>query len=59
MGGLEATMFLALAGLSQLKWYIMEFISVLALVVSLMKVTLMWLNYMDCKKSQKNTDCDK
>jgi len=35
------------------------YFSVLALVISLVKVTLMWLNYQDCKKSQKNTDCDK
>jgi hypothetical protein len=39
----------------------MEFISALALVVSVIKVIIMWLNYRDCKKSrnalsQKNTD---
>jgi len=37
--------------------YMMEFISALALIVSVVKVTLMWLNYRDCKK-QKNTDKD-
>jgi len=36
----------------------MEFISALALIVSVVKVTLMWLNYRDCKKAQKNTDKD-
>ncbi len=34
----------------------MEFISALALIVSVMKVTLMWLNYIDCKKAKKDTD---
>ena len=39
----------------------MEFISALALVVSVVKIIFMWLNYRDCKKSkdalsQKNTD---
>ena len=33
-------------------------VSVLALVVSVVKTALMWLNYKDCKK-QKNTDNDK
>jgi len=42
----------------------MEFISALALVVSVAKVIFMWLNYRDCKqirdnRSQKNTDNDK
>ena len=37
----------------------MEVISALGLIISLMKVTLMWLNYMDCKKKPKNTDNDK
>jgi len=39
----------------------MEFISVFALVISLVKAAFMWLNYRDCKRSrntedQKNTD---
>jgi len=43
------------------KGCIMEFISALALVVSVVKVTLMWLNYRDCKKTRdskakRNTD---
>ncbi len=37
----------------------MEFISALALIVSVVKVTLMWLDYRDCKKAKKNTDNDK
>jgi len=37
----------------------MEFISALALIVSVMKVILMWLDYRDCKKAKKNTDNDK
>jgi len=36
----------------------MEYIPVLALIVSVVKVTLMWLDYRDCKKNQKNTDKD-
>jgi len=37
----------------------MEYIvSVLALVVSVVKTALMWLNYRDCKK-HKDTDNDK
>jgi len=31
-------------------------VSVLALVVSVLKIILMWLNYRSCKKSRKNTD---
>ena len=47
-----------------MKGYIMEFISVFALIISLVKVTFIWLNYRNCKKSrntekQKNTDNDK
>ena len=41
---------------SKIKGAYMEYISALALVVSVVKVTLMWLNYRDCKKSKKNTD---
>ncbi len=42
----------------------MEFISALALVVSVVKVIFMWLNYRNCMQvsnnhSQKNTDNDK
>ena len=39
--------------------YMVEVISALALIVSVVKIILMWLNYRDCKKDQKNTDCDK
>jgi hypothetical protein len=32
--------------------------SVLALILGVVKVTIMWLNYKE-SKGQKNTDCDK
>jgi len=35
----------------------MEYIPVLALVVSVVKIAFMWLNYRDCRKT-KDTDCD-
>ena len=33
--------------------YIMEVISVLALIVSVAKVTIMWWSYRDCKKAKE------
>ena len=47
-----------------MKGYVMEFISVFALIVSIVKTIFIWLNYRDCKrgrdtKNQKNTDNDK
>jgi len=37
----------------------MEYIiPVLALVVSMVKVTLMWFNYRDCKKCKKHKNTD-
>jgi len=39
-----------------MKGYAMEyFISVLAIVVSVVKIILMWLDYRDCKKQRTQT----
>ena len=39
------------------KGTLMEYVPVLALILGVVKVTIMWLNYKECKR-QKNTDCN-
>jgi len=40
-----------------LKGYVVEYTPVLALILGVVRVTIMWLNYKECKR-QKNTDKD-